>query len=310
MNGRFDNKSNDYTFQSTRGHSVVDYICVPHDVYNQCSDFQIISCSDIVENAGLVSMQGENCRIPDHGFLIFDFMIRDFENAHPSENTVTSSTRPIKKYKLRCIPPSFMSSVNVRESLLNMIRIIETCHESQENIDRTYTQLCNIITKEMECSIPKFDWSKRSRKKFRTLKPYWNNELTELWRVMREKEKTFLKHKKGNSVLKQKSFSEYKRAQQELDKRMRFFRRKYNLDLAINLDNFSSNNPKKFWEELRSLGPKRKNKVPTECYTDDNDGSISSDPTYVQNVWKSEFSNLYNPSTDVASNDAFLQRVK
>lgn len=69
-------------------------------------------------------------------------------------------------------------------------------------------------------------------------------------------------------------------------------------------------NPKKFWEELKSLGPKRKNKVPTECYTDDNDGSISSDPTYVQNVWKSEFSNLYNPSTDVASNDAFLQRVK
>lgn len=53
-----------------------------------------------------------------------------------------------------------------------------------------------------------------------------------------------------------------------------------------------------------------KNKVPTDCYTDDNDGSISSDPTYVQNVWKSEFSNLYNPSTDVASNDAFLQRVK
>lgn len=229
LNGRFGNKSNDYTFQSTRGHSVVDYICVPHDVYNQCSNFQIISCSDIVENAGLVSMQGENCRIPDHGFLIFDFMIRDFENAHPSENTVTSSTRPIKKYKLRCIPPSFMSSVNVRGSLLNMIRIIETCRESQENIDRTYTQLCNIITKEMECSIPKFDWSKRSRKKFRTHKPYWNNELTELWRVMREKEKTFLKHKKGNSVLKQKSFSEYKRAQQELDKRMRFFSSKIQL---------------------------------------------------------------------------------
>lgn len=30
----------------------------------------------------------------------------------------------------------------------------------------------------------------------------------------------------------------------------------------------------------------------------------------MQNVWKSEFSNLYNPSTDLASNDAFLKRVK
>lgn len=94
-------------------HSVVDYICVPHDVYNQCSEFQIVSCSDIVENTGLVIMQGENCRIPDHGFLIFDFMIRDFENTNPNKNTVTSPTRPGKKYKIRCVPPSFMSSVNV-----------------------------------------------------------------------------------------------------------------------------------------------------------------------------------------------------
>lgn len=139
---------------------------------------------------------------------------------------------------------------------MNTIRIIETCRESQENIDRTYTHLCNVITKEMEYNIPKFGWSKRPRKKIRTHKPYWNNELTELWRVMREKEKQFLKHKKENSVLKQKPFSEYKKVQQELDKRMRFYRRKYNLDLAINLDHFSSNNPKQFWKEIN--GPNRK----------------------------------------------------
>lgn len=108
----------------------------------------------------------------------------------------------------------------------------------------------------MEYNIPKFGWSKRPRKKIRTHKPYWNNELTELWRVMREKEKQFLKHKKENSVLKQKPFSEYKKVQQELNKRMRFYRRKYNLDLAINLDHFSSNNPKQFWKEIN--GPNRK----------------------------------------------------
>lgn len=43
------------------------------------------------------------------------------------------------------------------------------------------------------------------------INPTGTKNLTELWRVMREKEKPFLKHKKENSVLKQKSFIEYKK---------------------------------------------------------------------------------------------------
>ena len=60
LNGRFGVDSNDYAFQSTRGHSIVDYICVPHDIFNQCSNFRVIPCYSIVENAGIVSLQGEN----------------------------------------------------------------------------------------------------------------------------------------------------------------------------------------------------------------------------------------------------------
>ena len=310
LNGRFNKESNDYTFRSTRGHSVVDYICVPHDVYKRCSDFRIISCNDIVENGGLVSLQDEHCKIPDHGFLIFDFITSEQEENTNSkvQDKQFNPNGTGKKFKLRCIPPSFMTSVNVRTSLLNLIRIIETCRESQENIDRTYSELCTIITSEMECNIPKFDWSKRSRKKFRTHKPYWNNELTELWRKMREKEKLYLKHKRNKNILKHRSFIDYKYAQKELDRRMRFFRRKYDYDLAISVEHFSSKNPKQFWEELKSLGPKRKNKIPVECYTDS--GTVTNEPDYVKNAWKSEFSNLYNPpSTSTEFDIDFLQHA-
>ncbi|XP_062589588.1 uncharacterized protein LOC134251217 [Saccostrea cucullata] len=126
---------------------------------------------------------------------------------------------------------------------------------------------------------------------------------------MRDKEKVCIKYKKEKKhALKQRAFDKYKKAQQDLERRMRFFRRKYNLDLAINLEHFSSKNPKRFWEELKSLGPKRKNKIPKECYTVD--GNISTEPTFVQNVWKSEFSNLYNPlPTDTVYNDTFLQQA-
>ena len=59
LNGRFGVDSDDYTFQSIRGHSVVDYICVHRDIYNLCSNFRVISCNSIVENAGIVGLQGD-----------------------------------------------------------------------------------------------------------------------------------------------------------------------------------------------------------------------------------------------------------
>ena len=168
-----------------------------------------------------------------------------------------------------------MTSTAVRNHLLNVIRIIETCRESQETIDKTYNELCRVIKKEMEHNIPIFDWSKSSRKKLLVHKPYWNNELTNLWRI-KDKEKIYMQYRKQNNiVLKQKAYHEYKNSQRELDKRVRFFQRKYNSDLSSNLEHLSFNSPKQLWDELKSLGPKKKNKVPKEYYTDD--GNITSE---------------------------------
>ena len=36
LNGRFDESENNYTSVSTRGKAVVDYICVPHEVFENC----------------------------------------------------------------------------------------------------------------------------------------------------------------------------------------------------------------------------------------------------------------------------------
>ena len=59
----------------------------------------------------------------------------------------TNSSRCGKKYKLQCIFPAFMTSTAIRNHLPNVIRIIETCRESQENIDKTYNELCRVIIK-------------------------------------------------------------------------------------------------------------------------------------------------------------------
>ena len=78
---------------------------------------------------------------------------------------------------------------------------------------------------------------------------------------------------------------------------------------SSNLEHFSLNSPKQFWDELKSLGPKKKNKKPKECYTDD--GIITSETDFVRNVWKSEFAKLYNPLTgDNDYNETFLQHAR
>ena len=84
---------------------------------------------------------------------------------------------------------------------------------------------------------------------------------------------------------------ELKKSQGELDKRVRFFQWKYNTDLSSNLEHFSWNSPKQFWDELKSVGPKKKNKIPKECYIDD--GIITSETDFDRNVWKSEFARNY-----------------
>ena len=152
LNGRFGVDSNDFTFQSTTGHSVVVYISVPHDIYNQCPNFRVIPCNSIVENAEIVGLQVENSRIPDHGFLMFDYNLRQrvehfTTTSIPDSNKYesTNSSQCGKKYKLQCIRSAFMTPTAVRNHLLNVVR---------ENIDKTY------ITNYVESSQRK--WSRTS----------------------------------------------------------------------------------------------------------------------------------------------------
>lgn len=43
LNGRFDSNTDNSTSVSIRGRSVVDFVCVPHDCFNSCENFEVIS---------------------------------------------------------------------------------------------------------------------------------------------------------------------------------------------------------------------------------------------------------------------------
>lgn len=190
LNGRFGDQSTGYTSLSTRGHSVVDYICVPHDIFPLCENFRIISCNDIVERYNLTNFLGEKSKTPDHATITFELKVP----SHTCNPPVNENKIGIKKrYNLRRIPANFMNTERTRNAILDLISKIEMCREIQDQIDKVYDDFCDTIIGEMAETIPKYDWSNKGRKKLRFHKPYWNDELTNLWKNMRNKEKQYLK---------------------------------------------------------------------------------------------------------------------
>jgi hypothetical protein len=60
-----------------------------------------------------------------------------------------------------------MNSNTAVEAINRLINIIELCRETQSEIDNTYDLFCESVIREMTETIPKYDWSTKTRKKLR-----------------------------------------------------------------------------------------------------------------------------------------------
>ena len=261
---------------------------MPHDVIKDCMSFKVRTARSIIQDGNLAGLLGERCKAPDHSALIVEFRtshIHTDNNETDSDNVCDN-----KRYKLRSIPYDFMSSDISRLALQAVITKIESARETQSEIDNIYATLCDAIITEMDNCIPLCDTSKRTRKRHKTQKPYWNDELMNLWSVMHAKEKIFLNFT-GRSHTKTQLRLEFLASQKDFDKALRRYERAYKRTLCDNIENMSAENPNEFWEKIKHLGPRKCSEIPMETY--DQDGNIITDETFVLNQWKTDFENLY-----------------
>ena len=259
LNGRFLHTSDNFTSVSSRGRAVVDYILVPHDCFNSCENFEVISPTSIINQHNLQYLLGERSKIPDHNFLRFDFKYSTFfeDTNDQRESNVSRIPFNTKVFKLKRIPANFLSSELTRRAFLDIIRNIELCRENQENVDKLYDDFFDKLIIEMDENIPSFDCSKKTRK------PYWDDDLETLWHNFHMKEKAFLKFQ-GDRYMKNRLRNDFKNARNIFDKRLRSAERKYRRSLAIDVEHVSTENPKAFWDHIKNLGPKRKDSIPME----------------------------------------------
>ena len=71
----------------------------------------------------------------------------------------------------------------------------------------------------------------------------------------------------------------------------------------IDIEAECTNNPREFWDHLKSLLPKRKHTIP--CVGYDEDGNVRTDRSFVDGAWTRDFSNLNNAQNSQDFDDQF-----
>lgn len=149
LNGRSGDKFVHYTSISTLGKAVVNYVCVPHDTLENCSDFKILPCNSIIESDILQEYLAARSKVPDHAFLLFDYhfktRLKDSPQQYPhdddDEPVVPNDTVARKRFVVKNIPADLMNSDLVKRSICDLTKTIELCRDQQNEIDNIYSEL-------------------------------------------------------------------------------------------------------------------------------------------------------------------------
>ena len=176
LNGR-NFVSNDFTCIRPQGASVVDYCLVNHDDLYKFNDFKVVRSAELVNKVDFCPPTG----VPDHSLLMWSVS----HNFVPNDNLETmSKPDDYVKFLVDKIPGDFMQTQDIVCKLHDTINELEQGYRTQENIDHAYSSLCSTIKVEMHNKIPHKTIvynSSRSNRKRCVGKPWWNEELTQLW---------------------------------------------------------------------------------------------------------------------------------
>ncbi|CAG2225803.1 unnamed protein product [Mytilus edulis] len=100
---------------------------------------------------------------------------------------------------------------------------------------------------------------------------------------------------------------EFKTARKTFDKTLRQEEQKFTKERREKIQTLNTSNPKEFWNEIRKLGPGRKNTIIDNVVMDD--GTYSNDPNVIRERWKEEYSELFSENTTNVDNE-FMERIK
>ena len=290
VNGRITPEKDNYTFVSSRGRSVVDYILTPQSDIHFFTESKVLLVSDIINTFSLTPPEGgTEGSLPDHSVVCATVYIHYEKQTEVIETQVNK----VQRYKRQNIPDDFMMNDDILQATADIVDQMERFEQTHQTIDAIYEKICNIYMAEMNSKLLKSNSHSMSRSKTRTPKPWWCEELNEMWTERCIYEKSYLNFK-GNSHEKRQLQMLYKEKQDLFDKRYRQIKRRYEHEKLSEIKVLEKSNPRKFWEALKQLGPKKCQILPEEIML--NDGSFSTDPDIILEEWFKYFRGIFQDS--------------
>ena len=253
---------NEYTSISSRGKSVIDYFITCHDQIRYFSNFNIEMVSDLVDSYKVQHLLSSTCKAPDHSVLSVQIEIPVTEYVNHHDATTSASYSNVET----CPSYRRYSYAKPREGYLtndDFITKIDVLKESIPiSVETSYKNFCNLLDEERSrYLVYRIIYTDANNHNIvsntKNTKPYWDDEVLELWKNMKTKEKLFTKCKNSceqRSKLRQDFFI----ARREFDKTLRQKERIYYKTQMENMENMCKNNPNQFWNEIQKLGPKKK----------------------------------------------------
>ena len=285
LNGRVG--TNGYTSVSEKGKAVVDYICVPHYQLTDHQDFNVIPVSDIANKFNL-PLPDKLTQMPDHSLLVTTITTSNFiptmdEPCLPS----------VTKYNVKDIPDVFMKSD--KHYIQEAIARIESELVNQDNVDKAYDTFLSMINGEMKKHLKTRKSNINTTKKVKNTKlqkkPWWNQDLDELWKEVCMKEKRWLKHKGGS---KQDYKRDFVTSRRSFSHKHRKAKRAYQSRMQDELSEMCQEQQQEFWKKVKSVGIQAGQKRTLPLAVRGEDGGVVADPEQVREQWASHFHKLHN----------------
>ena len=164
---------------------------------------------------------------------------------------------------------------------------------TQSDVDTAYEDWCGVLRKHMYNDLPYRTVLIGARNKKRTVvKPWWNDEFTDLWNKVCSDERKWIDCKNISEMSKLKS--EYVSSRKTFDRQVQRAKRLYWFDFQKNLLNDCNNDNVEFWKAIGKVGvgQAQKRRIPMEVILED--GMVARDAASVLEILKRHFSSLLN----------------
>ena len=145
--------------------------------------------------------------MPDHSILYVKIDLSMYNMLIP--NDINDNLKVENKYRhtskaLQDPPADFMKNDNWRKKIDLLIKELETRVQVQQDLDSIYEKLTCAIHNEIDLSLNIKACTKKLKKLLKSSKPYWNDELTTLWKIRKQNENEFLKCKSSKEIKRNK----------------------------------------------------------------------------------------------------------